>query len=68
MSHDTPQRSGHAGDEWAALSDVISGVLLWGVIGWLLDVWLDTRFLVGAGLLVGAALGVLLAYLRYGRS
>jgi ATP synthase protein I len=69
MTHDASHRPGRGeGNEWAAMADVVSGVLLWGAIGWLVDAWLDTRIFVGVGLVLGAALGVWLAYLRYGRS
>lgn len=69
MSQHTSQPPrGGAGDGWSAMSDVVAGVILWGGIGWLVDAWLDTRGFVGVGLVVGAALGVWLAYLRYGKS
>jgi hypothetical protein len=32
-------------------------VLFYGAVGWLLDQWLGTRFLVAAGVLLGGALG-----------
>lgn len=55
------------GDAYAALSYILSGVLLWGGIGWLVDAWLGTRGFVGAGIVVGAGLGVALIYLRYSK-
>ncbi|MDP9431724.1 MAG: AtpZ/AtpI family protein [Actinomycetota bacterium] len=55
-------------DPWAALSYILSGVLFWGGAGWLVDRWLGTTFVVAIGLIVGAAAGVYLVYLRYGQS
>jgi ATP synthase protein I len=54
-------------DGWAALSYVITGVLFYGAIGWLVDAWLGTRGFVGAGIVVGAAAGVGLVWLRYSK-
>ncbi|CAN5701276.1 hypothetical protein BH24ACT13_BH24ACT13_00030 [soil metagenome] len=60
-------RNGSA-DAWSAFSLIPAGVLVWGVVGWLLDTWLETRGLVVVGLLVGAVGGSYLVWLRYGRS
>ena len=54
-------------DPWAALSQVISGVVLWGLIGWGAARLLHVPALTGLGLVIGGALGVLAVYLRYGR-
>jgi ATP synthase protein I len=65
-----PSRWEHHGpeaDPWSALSLIISGVLLWGGIGWAVSEWLGSKAWMGAGVLVGGVLGVLLVYLRYGR-
>lgn len=64
-SPDPPER---AVDAYAVLSYLVAGVLLYGGIGWLLDEWLGTRGLVGAGIVLGAAAGVWLVWLRYGRT
>jgi ATP synthase protein I len=52
-------------DGWSALSYLISGVLLWGGVGWLIDAWLGTRVFVAIGLVLGAAGGVGMVWLRY---
>ena len=52
-------------DGWTALSYLISGVLLWGGVGWLIDAWLGTRVFVAFGLVLGAAGGVAMVWLRY---
>ena len=49
--------SGH-GDPWLAFGYLVSGVLMYGLIGWALDQWWDTSFLVVVGILVGAGLGL----------
>jgi F0F1-type ATP synthase assembly protein I len=41
----------------SAPSYLVAGVLFYGLVGWLLDQWLGTRFLVAAGVLLGGALG-----------
>jgi F0F1-type ATP synthase assembly protein I len=41
----------------SAPSYLVAGVLFYGMVGWLLDQWLGTRFLVAAGILVGGGLG-----------
>lgn len=55
-------------DPWAVVSHLLAGVILYGGIGWLVDQWLGTRGFVGAGIVLGAAAGVWLVWLRYGRS
>jgi ATP synthase protein I len=49
------------------LSYLISGVLLYGLLGWLGDHYFGTRFLVPIGIVAGAAFGVFVIIRRYGR-
>jgi F0F1-type ATP synthase assembly protein I len=51
---------------WSILGTLVAGVLAWGGIGWLLDRWLGTSFLVAVGILVGAAGAFYLIIRRYG--
>lgn len=53
-------------DPWAAFGRIGAGVLVYGVAGFLLDLWLGTSFIVGIGVVLGAALGIwtVLASLR----
>jgi F0F1-type ATP synthase assembly protein I len=51
---------------WSIFGTLVAGVLAWGGIGWLLDRWLGTRFLVAVGILVGAAAAFYLIIRRYG--
>ncbi len=51
-------------DPWHAFGYLTSGVAMYGVLGWLLDRWLGTTFLVAVGILVGAGLGLFLTISR----
>lgn len=46
------------GDPWRAFGHVVSGVAVYGVLGWLADRWLGTSFLVAVGIVLGAGLGI----------
>jgi F0F1-type ATP synthase assembly protein I len=45
----------------------VAGVLFYGAVGWLLDQWLGTRFLVAAGVLLGAGLGTYMMIVQLNR-
>ena len=69
----TPLERADAGHEpleeakaWNALSHLISGPVLFGGIGWGLDSWLGTSWLVAVGILGGMAVSVYLVWVRYG--
>lgn len=49
-------------------SILISGVVFYGGLGWLLDRWLQTSWLLPLGIIVGMAAGIYLVIARYGRS
>ena len=62
-----PRRPGSGSDiVWSIIGTLVAGVLAWGAIGWLLDRWLGTEFLVAVGILVGAAGAFYLIIRRYG--
>lgn len=46
-------------DPWVAFGRVTAGVLLYGAVGFGLDRWWGTSFMVAIGVVVGAALGIL---------
>lgn len=46
----------------------MSGVALYGFLGWLADRWLDTTFLVAVGILIGAGLGIFMTFARFNRA
>lgn len=56
-----------SGDPYAIIAYLLSGMVLYGGIGWALDRWLGTTFLVAVGLLIGATLSLIVVYLRFGR-
>ena len=52
---------------WSVPSYLLSGMIIWGGIGWLLDWWLGTRGFVAVGIVLGAAGGIWLVWLRYSK-
>jgi ATP synthase protein I len=62
-----PRKPGGGSDiVWSIIGTLVAGVLAWGAIGWLLDRWLGTEYLVAVGILVGAAGAFYLIVRRYG--
>ncbi len=61
-SQETPQ-----GDPWHAFGYLVSGVLMYGLLGWFTDRWLGTTFVVVIGILLGAGLGIYMTYARFNR-
>lgn len=53
---------------WAVTSTMLSGIFLFGGIGWLLDRWWGTRFVVAIGVIVGLAVAIYAIVMRYGRN
>jgi F0F1-type ATP synthase assembly protein I len=56
------------GTAWAITSTLVAGILVWGAAGLLLDrlIWARSVF-TAIGIVLGAAAGIYLVYLRYGR-
>ena len=52
---------------WSIFGYLISGQIVWGGIGWLLDRWLGTSYLILVGLLLGMGSSIYLVWLRFGR-
>ena len=53
---------------WAITTELIGAMLTLGGIGWLLDLLFGTdRVFAAIGVVLGAALGVYIIWLRYGR-
>jgi F0F1-type ATP synthase assembly protein I len=65
---DGHQPSGWAGASqgWAVVGTLFAGMVVWGGIGWLIDLWLDTTFVKAIGVLVGMAAAVYLVVVKYG--
>jgi F0F1-type ATP synthase assembly protein I len=51
---------------WRAVAYLLSGPLVYGGIGWGLDRWLGTTWIVGVGIVGGMALSLYLIWFRYG--
>lgn len=54
---DSPRR-----DPWRSFGYLVAGVAFYGAVGWGLDRWLGTQFLVAVGIIVGAALGIYMTW------
>ena len=61
------QQKPPAGDAWHAFGYLVAGVLLYGLIGWALDRWLGTSWLVIVGILFGTALGIYMTWARFNK-
>jgi F0F1-type ATP synthase assembly protein I len=74
VSPEEPGRADAARQTWTGIDqssvmtvELVSAVLLYGGLGWLLDRWLGTDpWLMGAGVLVGFAAGLYLVWIRSG--
>lgn len=56
------------GTAWGITGTLVAGMLTWGGVGYLIDRWLDLRWLfMPIGLLVGMGASVYVVYLRHGR-
>lgn len=61
----SPSQDEPKGDAWHAFGYIVSGVALYGVLGWLADRWLGTSFLVAVGIILGAGLGIFMTVSRF---
>ncbi len=56
------------GTAWSITGTLLGGILVWGGIGFLLDRWLDLRWLfLPIGMVIGAGASIYSVYLRDGR-
>ena len=63
----SPPRQGSGAETgWAVTGTLISGMAVWGGVGWLLDRWLGILFFAPAGILLGTAVAIWLVVVRYG--
>lgn len=49
------------------LSYLVAGLLVYGGVGWVLDYLFTTTFIFPLGIIVGAAAGIYMVIMRYGR-
>ncbi|MFZ5870653.1 MAG: AtpZ/AtpI family protein [Actinomycetota bacterium] len=72
MSEQHDDRPGRAESErdaaaaWSVPAYLLGGMAFYGLVGWLLDRWLGTSWLVLVGVLTGTALALYVIWLRYG--
>jgi ATP synthase protein I len=66
MPDESDQRN-FADAAWSIPSYLMSGMMVYGGIGWLLDRWLGLSALFPIGILLGLGLALYLVYVRYGR-
>ncbi|MEU8119565.1 hypothetical protein AB0C21_12765 [Spirillospora sp. NPDC049024] len=52
---------------WSVPSYLLSGMLIWGGLGWLLSKWTHQDWLIPVGLVIGVVLAVYLVYVKFGR-
>jgi ATP synthase protein I len=55
------------GAAWSIFGYLLSGLLFWGGAGYFLDRWLNTRYFLLGGLLLGVGAAIYLIWLRFGR-
>jgi F0F1-type ATP synthase assembly protein I len=67
--HSHPSRfSAEEAGAWDIIAYLLSGMLIWGGAGWLIDRWLDIEVFLPVGLLFGTGLALYIVYVRYGRA
>ncbi len=53
---------------WGVIGTMLSGILVWGGVGWLLDRWLGFEGLfLPVGMVLGVGVAIWLIYIRHGR-
>jgi ATP synthase protein I len=52
---------------WSIFGYLLSGLLVWGGVGWLADRFFGTSLLLLVGLIVGAGAAITIIWLRFGR-
>jgi hypothetical protein len=64
-----PAGSGGRSDGWAAFSYLLSGMIVYGGIGWVLGHWvIHSALIFPLGMVLGLALATVLVVFRFGRS
>ncbi|HYH27327.1 MAG TPA: hypothetical protein VEA19_00960 [Actinomycetota bacterium] len=57
-----------AGAAWAVTGTLIAGIVAWGGLGLLADLWLGFRWLfLPIGMVLGVGGGIYLVYVKYGK-
>jgi F0F1-type ATP synthase assembly protein I len=61
-----PRQGSGAETGYAVIGTLISGMAVWGGVGWLLDQWWDIRVFFPVGVILGMAVAIYLVVARYG--
>jgi F0F1-type ATP synthase assembly protein I len=62
-----PARGGGGADTgWAIVGTMLSGMAVWGGVGWLLDWWLDIKVFLPVGIILGMAVSIYMVVVRFG--
>ncbi|MDA0216784.1 MAG: AtpZ/AtpI family protein [Actinobacteria bacterium] len=64
---DRESKRAEEGALWSIFAYLLSGLIVWGGIGYGLDQWLDKNFFTLIGLLLGMGAALYLVWLRFGR-
>jgi F0F1-type ATP synthase assembly protein I len=51
---------------WGITGTMLSGMLVWGGVGWLLDRWWETRVFTLVGVILGLTVAIYLVVVKYG--
>ena len=51
---------------WSVTGTLLSGMAVWGGVGWLLDRWLDIRLFAPIGIILGMAVAIYVVVVKYG--
>ena len=63
----SPARQGSGAETgYAVIGTMISGMAVWGGVGWLLDQWADMRVFFPVGIILGMTVAIYLVVARYG--
>ena len=61
-----PPKASGANDGWIAVGYLLSGMFVWGGVGWLIDRWLHLgKIPIAAGVILGAVGGIYLVMSRF---
>lgn len=60
-----PKTEKSSGDPWHAFGALVSGPVVYGMLGWGLDKWWGTSFLAIIGILLGVGLGLYVTWARF---
>ncbi len=64
---DEPDRPPSGADiGWGITGTLLSGIIVWGGAGVLLDRWLETRFFILVGVILGLTVAIYLVVVKYG--